>query len=175
MSEADKVTLDLGIADVHVPSAGGIKKMRLDTPERAKSAMARLEKGRKSLSPAAYASQKREILAAYKRLGIAGNKPMGGGKGLRMHFNPSTGELRVRHLSDADDGPELSPIENVALADVPEATKGGKVPRVWIQLAQVGEFHGHPAGSFSLSPKTFSDICANFARSGIRYADILDL
>lgn len=33
---------------------------------------------------------------------------------------------------------------------------------VWIQIARVGQWAGHPAGSFQLTPKIFDEIVANF-------------
>lgn len=38
---------------------------------------------------------------------------------------------------------------------------------VWIQLAEVGAFRGHPAGAFALTPAVFAEVCANFEKEGI--------
>lgn len=38
---------------------------------------------------------------------------------------------------------------------------------VWVQLAVVGEFKGHPSGPFKLTPEVFAEIKSNFERRGI--------
>lgn len=43
------------------------------------------------------------------------------------------------------------------------------IPRpVWIQLAKVGTFKGHPAGPFELTPSTFDEIVQNFLATANR-------
>jgi len=39
--------------------------------------------------------------------------------------------------------------------------------RVWIQLAQIGTFKGHPQGPFELTPQVFDSICRNFTSDGL--------
>lgn len=51
----------------------------------------------------------------------------------------------------------------VALDARAAETKG----RVWIQIACVGRWEGHPSGSFSLTPATFDEMIANHKRTGL--------
>jgi phage I-like protein len=65
--------------------------------------------------------------------------------------HPEHGRIEVHHMRAA---------EIDAAAALADGT--GPAKRVWIQIAKVGSFAGHPAGHFELTPKTFSDIVANF-------------
>lgn len=52
---------------------------------------------------------------------------------------------------------------------MPTETQGLSDPKklVWIQLAQVGTFKGHPAGGFEFTPAVFSNIVRNFEHDGL--------
>ncbi len=82
-------------------------------------------------------------------------RPMGRRRGLQMRVGLGADgkhTLEIMHASDIRcDGVELP----VSMAD----TATGPV---WIQLAKVGTFRGHPAGPFELTPAIFTEICANF-------------
>lgn len=189
--------LDLGVDDVHVPSVphrvAPTKTMsKLTTRQRkalpgeafadpknraypigdanhVRNASARLEQQKSSMPASEYRAIARKIATAARRFGMKSeyNKPtaarMRGGR-LRMSVtHPDGTRYDVRHLA-AKHGSEASCFvelpADLALSD--DASK-----RVWIQLAEVGHFRGHPAGEFSLTTQTFSEIVANFSRYGL--------
>jgi len=132
------VTLDLGVGDVHVPSAGRFKPGRMPM--------------------AAPIKKKKQRL---------GSRLRGSGRGLRMaiHYPDGTKTL-IRHMSEADpsvcllrtapgewhpfDGIELDPA--VALTDTGEP--------VWIQVAKSGSFY--KGDHFELNESVFGQIVQNF-------------
>lgn len=170
----------------NLPNVGGAKapkaqtrrvgpaKGKLATEADARAAMADLDAKKASLSPSAYATKKRRILGALRKLGVAPQpKPrMSGGKGLRMHFNPQTGELRVRHLADKEVsayGYERVPYVACGRGDGDSTNEEREFTAalstrkfVWIQLAKSGDFAGHSAGKFSLNAIVFNEIVRNF-------------
>lgn len=75
-------------------------------------------------------------------------------RALKISFASPGGRFSVSHnMSDVERAP------GVELAV--ECRESGDRP-VWIQLAKVGTFKGHAAGEFSLTPKVFGEIVANF-------------
>lgn len=91
------------------------------------------------------------------------------------------GEVHIRHLAEAPVAQQTSP---APLSSTDEATGEVASERrvlcgyfteldlsvalsddnkpVWIQIAKVGRFEGHPSGPFVLTPETFDEICRNF-------------
>lgn len=51
------------------------------------------------------------------------------------------------------------------MAETQQANEPKKL--VWIQLAQVGSFKGHPQGAFTFTPQVFDTIVQNFRRDGL--------
>jgi hypothetical protein len=110
-------------------------------------------------------------------------------RGLHIHLGPNGQIAEIRHASDKPQhalmfdalpigdvftkgAARLSEIE-AALATADEAAAialrseqasivaaDGKP--VWIQIAKVGRFAGHPSGAFELTPSIFDEICRNF-------------
>jgi Mu-like prophage I protein len=81
------------------------------------------------------------------------------GKGLRMTIDhPVHGRIDVRHMADRD-GVCLLDDERARLCAVPLAAPSAPV---WIQVAKVGTWRGHPSGPFELTPHIFSEIVSNF-------------
>lgn len=192
------VNNDLGQGDVHtdgivrVPPKGkktmgeistkqrkGLSKQQFALPEtrqypihdaaHARNAMARLEQNKGRLSPAEYATAKRNILKAYKKFGIEhkgepvknraamGSSPT---RGFRLRIVHGNRRYDIMHASDnigADDAVLCGDVEidPLLLGDGP-----GKL--VWNQLAKVGQFAGHPSGPFKLTPVEFEQIVRNF-------------
>ncbi len=69
-------------------------------------------------------------------------------KGLRMTIDhPQLGRIDVRHMR---------------AVELAAATIGADTAPVWIQLAKVGQFAGHPSGPFELTAQTFAEIVRNF-------------
>jgi len=64
--------------------------------------------------------------------------------------------IEIRHAGDASPDGVLCR-EAIELAD----SDAGDAP-VWIQIAKLGAFKGHPAGPFALTPETFDEIVRNF-------------
>jgi hypothetical protein len=148
------------------------RKYPIDTAARVRNAAARLEGQKGSMPEAQYKKARTAIAAAAKRFGIeseynrkAGDVgpedvdqpgPMKTVRRPGLHMRIGTdGSIEVRHNADAGD-----PLygETVALAD---AANDNAAP-VWIQIAKVGQFAGHPAGPFRLDAKAFNEIVANF-------------
>jgi phage I-like protein len=183
------VRLDLGVDDVHVPSATpqpagramtisaakrrslpgdkfavpGKRAYPIDTAARTRNAAARLEQNKSSLSSSEYAEAKRRIAAASKRFGIKSeySKPArAASRGLRMRIN-TDGSIHVRHNSDIVGGKTVF-CEQFELDSKTIELADGKPKAVWIQVAKPGEFKGHPAGPFKLDATTFNDIVRNF-------------
>ena len=144
---------ELPEGDFALPSQ---RKYPLDTAARTRNAAARLEQMKKAgkIGDGDYGSAKGRIAKAAKKFGItseynAPKKP----KRLRVTADLAPGGMmHVRHLSDVH-------LDGVTIALGDDAAK-----RVWIQLAEVGSFKGHPAGPFSLDNKVFSEIVTNFKR-----------
>lgn len=82
-------------------------------------------------------------------------------KGLQMRIG-ADGSYDIRHATDLVG-------ESVTLADV--ATLRDAAP-VWIQVAKVGQFAGHPAGAFRLDEKVFGEIVRNFQTTSNRRVPI---
>lgn len=72
------------------------------------------------------------------------------------------GDIEVRHM-------KLLDAPAVALAD--DALGTGK-QRVWNQIAKVGQFRGHAAGPFELTPQTFAEIVRNFDSTANRHIPV---
>ncbi len=141
-ADGTRRTLDLGISDVHIPSAMGARRKRmakLPTKRPAGKPGAAKTKGRGGKTPPAMA---------------AAAPPLRRGK--RIHVTADLGHggsLSVRHLTD----------ETVALDGVGVAlSDDGDDKPVWIQLAKPGVFRGHSAGPFELNDKVFQEIVRNF-------------
>lgn len=77
-------------------------------------------------------------------------------KGLRMRIG-NDGSYEVHHLASDAAAPEFG--ESVALTDAANLKDASPV---WIQVAKVGQFAGHPAGAFRLDEKVFGEIVYNF-------------
>jgi hypothetical protein len=150
--------LDLGVGDVHQP--GAVRAARpaktnktmaaLDTPERVAQARARLDKSKATLTPEAYAKARADLDRATRAL--SPDKP----RRRKMHLSikhPVHGRLEL-HLADTE--------RTVQAPSLLLAAGGGDDGPRWQQIAKVGEFRGHPAGPFALTPVVFSDICRNF-------------
>lgn len=159
-----------------------------DAP-RVRNAAARLEQNKRRLKPAQYKLARKNIRAAAKRFGVT-LSPVVGESGFtaaakadrpqragRLQFRISAGPqgehvIDVRH--NAADGADVTlrgdaiavtPIEEpaadadaAALADAPVR----ELPAQWNQIAKVGDFAGHAAGPFRMTPQTFDEICRNF-------------
>lgn len=137
---AERVTLDLGVSDVHVPGAVNNEKRRrmgeISTKQRkalprsafgdpenrayplpdkahADNAMARLEQQKGSMSSSKYRSIKARIRSAQRRFGEESKKatmPRGGR--LRVTLDhPTHGRLEVRHMNDGEDVAVLPPVD----------------------------------------------------------------
>lgn len=168
--------LDLGVDDVHVPSAQRSKPMAEITSKQrnalpkdefadpsaraypihdkahADNAAARLEQQKSSMSPAKYRQIKARITAAQKRFG---EKPKGVKRRLHVRADLADGgSLHVSHHVMSDRVVQLDGVA-VTLSD-----EDGKP--VWIQIAKPGTFRGHPAGPFTMNRQTFEEIVRNF-------------
>jgi phage I-like protein/8-oxo-dGTP pyrophosphatase MutT (NUDIX family) len=88
--------------------------------------------------------------------------------------------LRQRDAEPAADGALMSDrtavrIDTARMGDAVDPAGVGVTCRmgdgagklVWIQLAEVGQFRGHPAGPFALTPRVFDEIVRNFERDGL--------
>lgn len=116
-------------------------------------------------------------------------KPRGQSIHVRADLAPG-GALHVRHMTQLDDTHQvvtmrdgslslrdLRPIEQSDDVDPGElgirlmgpATWKDGTPKklIWVQLAEVGAWRGHPAGEFSMTPTTFSQIVRNFETRGL--------
>lgn len=135
-----------------------------------RNAAARLEQQKASLSPEKYREIRGRIARAARRFGISSeyNRRKGGGS---VHVRADLahgGKLTVvHHMSDRIGvelrlGEWIDAPEGVTLRSADPDTK-----LVWIQLAEVGTFRGHPAGPFRLDAAVFSDIVRNFERDGL--------
>ena len=92
---------------------------------------------------------------------VAGAKPA---RSARKKKRPRRLTLAIRHPIHGRLDISLRDGESVhacTLAAPLTAADVGDGP-VWIQIAKVGEFRGHPAGPFALTPAVFAEICANF-------------
>lgn len=138
--------LDLSSADVHVPSAGKPKMAQ------AQPAPPFAKKGKK---PA-----KKKLVQPPAR----GQRRVS----VRADIAPG-GSMHVRHhLSARGVGFAITLGEEVDPGDVGVTLKAatpGKL--VWIQLAELGAFKGHPAGPFELSERVFDEIVTNFKADGL--------
>lgn len=182
--------LDLAVGDVHQPGALGAqtkerdmsdlstdarkalpdsafalpakRKFPIHDASHVRNAAARYAQNKAEFSPAERKTIERNLARAKKRFGIDA-KPAG--RKTRVSIKADLGHggmLHVRHMSD---GSATVRADGVAIDGVDLADKDGKpVPRVWIQLCQVGAFKGHSAGAFALTPQVFSEIVANFKR-----------
>ena len=146
-----------------------------------RNAAARLEQQKGSMAPEKYRSIRRNIARAARKFGIKSEyntkTARMRGRGMRLSLDhPQHGRLEVRTMSAGPGGvfylaplsaaidPESAPGQTaVALDDA-----GGSPKRlVWNQLAEVGQFKGHPAGPFELTPRVFAEIVSNFEREHI--------
>lgn len=112
------------------------------------------------------------------------------GENVQVHARLGKGgRLSVRHMSD--DGTQFVLFDNDGFlcrdvramrfgAEVDPAMAGIKLkssvanwadgtPKklVWLQLAETGEWKGHPAGEFAMTPATFTEIVTNYKRRGL--------
>jgi hypothetical protein len=155
--------LDLAAGDVHSPSAGVSPKSTKTPTAESMDLVMKTAGNRAQRRAAAKAARTAARAAKPKRL-----RPR---KGLRMTItSPDGTRHEIRHMSDGEaDGLMLLPA--VALPDVSEDVHtmdaSASTKRVWIQLAQVGSFKGHPKGAFEFSPTVFSTIVENFVRDGL--------
>ncbi len=67
-------------------------------------------------------------------------------------------------MNQQHDSLDGEPRQLVALSD---NASGDDNKRVWIQLAEIGAFKGHPAGHFELTSGTFAEIVRNFKNDGL--------
>lgn len=149
-----------------------------------RNAAARLEQQKGSMSSAEYKAIRGRIAAAAKRFGIKSeyNKPKAKGERTgsthRIHIRADLapgGQLHVGHHMMSDkQGRERSAYVlrtsgSIEPGDIKLCAEDGERPKrlVWIQLAEVGAFRGHPAGQFALTPTVFSEIVRNFEREGL--------
>lgn len=88
------------------------------------------------------------------------------GKRLCASFDDGSVLCRdIRSLKMVD---EIDPASvGIQLKGSPTWADGSPKKLVWVQLAETGEWKGHPAGEFSMTPATFSEIAANFDRRGL--------
>ncbi len=82
-------------------------------------------------------------------------------KGLHMRIG-TDGTIEVRHAADVEGTTLRGDSIELTCADWPTIEAADRAPAVWIQLAKVGQFAGHPAGPFRLDSKTFAEIEHNF-------------
>lgn len=173
----DSITLDLGVGDVHVESAGRFgtakgktladlnaktraalpadrfadparRRYPIENKAHADNALSRLE-ANKANEPN-YAAIKARIVAAQKRFGEV-KKPSSTRRVSVRASIPVGGHLSVRHMADTHcPGVELATVE---LGE-------GATKQVWIQLARPGRFFKD--GPFTLDEKVFADIIRNF-------------
>jgi hypothetical protein len=156
---------NLSPGDVHEPGGMAAPK-RTTTPTVAMMDLAmKAATNRAQRRAEARAVRKKAVAEA-----VARPKRMRGRKGLRMTITSADGTRHeIRHMSDDQaDGLMLLPgceIADTELVHTMAATAASN--RVWIQLAQVGAFKGHPSGAFEFSPAVFSNIVQNFDRDGL--------
>lgn len=74
--------------------------------------------------------------------------------------------VEIRHAGDASPDGVLCR-EAIELADAAQTDAP-----VWIQIAKVGAFRGHPAGPFALTPEVFDEIVRNFRATSNRAVPI---
>ncbi len=172
------------------------RKFPIHDASHVRNAAARLAQVKKAgkISDADFRTARAAIRRAAKRFGIkselkdlgpsqAMSKPAGGVR-VRADLGPG-GRLHVRHMSDdgrfalmGDDtlvvmravtlGAEVDPtLAGVQLKGQSSWGDGSPKKLVWVQLAEVGAWKGHPAGEFEMTPATFSEIVDNFKRRGL--------
>jgi ADP-ribose pyrophosphatase YjhB (NUDIX family) len=80
-----------------------------------------------------------------------------------------SGEFALRDVRQiVVDANEVDPASvGVKLKGKPCWKDGTPKKLVWVQLAEVGAWKGHPSGEFEMTPVTFAQIKANFERRGI--------
>lgn len=135
----------------------------------ARNAMARLEQNKGKLTPAEYATAKKNILRAYKKFEIehkgepVKNRALPGriaSRGFRMLIVDGQRRVHVVHARESIGADEAVLCGDVELDKTLLDDSEGK--QVWIQLAKVGQFAGHPSGPFRLTPVEFEQIERNF-------------
>lgn len=76
--------------------------------------------------------------------------------------HPVHGSIEVRHMSGGARTVKLGGLCELA------TTCSDDAGPVWIQIAKVGAFKGHPAGPFEMTPATFDEIVRNFRATSNR-------
>lgn len=152
---------DLSPADVHTPSApatGAARARKVAT------------------GPAKAAKKKRGVLG--RKIHVRADIAPGGRLSVRhMHlFDGGTATLvtmsdsthALRDIRPIRQGEEIDPKAVDVTLVGPDAWFDGTPKKlVWVQLAEVGSWKGHPAGAFDMTPSTFADIVRNFGARGL--------
>jgi hypothetical protein len=130
-----KITADLGQSDVHAERP--VKARRLAKLPK-KATLSKVKSGSKA-----------------SRLGKVTAR-----RGLSFRFSRGGTNIQVRHMAGVGATLQCGSVE---IDEKLFALDAGEAPKlVWIQLAKCGQFRGHPAGPFELTPQIFAEIVSNF-------------
>lgn len=182
--------LDLGVEDVHVPSAAHAERKnpkmaeittrrRNELPESSfadpanraypihdsahvRNAAARLEQQKGSMSPAKYAQIKARIARAAKKFGIDSQYNKRAATTKRLHIRADIANGGSLHVSHHAMSAEGATVRMLDAVDISAELADKTDKPVWIQLAKQGTFKGHPAGPFTMDLRTFEEIVRNF-------------
>lgn len=84
-------------------------------------------------------------------------------RGLSFRFSRGGTNIEVRHMASAGATLQCGSVELDETLFALDATGPLEVSKlIWIQLAKVGTFRGHPVGPFELTPQIFGEIVQNF-------------
>lgn len=90
------------------------------------------------------------------------------GDGTQAVVALSDGTFGLRDVRQIRQGDEVDPkVAGVTLVGPPAWKDGTPKTLVWVHLAECGSWKGHPAGAFSMTPATFSEIVRNFERRAL--------
>lgn len=157
--------LDIGVSDVHIPSAGA--SMAKPT---------KLDRRRQRLAKADARAKER----AKRKKPLAALQPVAG-KSLRIRMTAPDGSHTTIHQRMSADSQPLpagvpayfNPANGQLLTFVPlnkaEALGDGDSEKlVWVNVARAGSWAGHPQGAFRLHSGIFDALERNFKASGVR-------
>ena len=155
------------------------RKYPIHDKAHADNAMARLRQQKGSMSPAKYKRVEARIRAAQKRFGETPPTANSVGRNRSIHIrmsSPDGTRTTIRHTLSASDGGvpayyNEATDQFLTYVKIDKDAALGELDadnRVWVNVARIGAWAGHPQGAFQMTKGVFDALERNFHNSGVR-------